>query len=739
MMKKAILLSASLLILCACGGSSTEPVLPAPDPDPVPIPDPTNIADPLFPANPAVTSCGGLDFIKIISAESDANSEPNFEAENAIDGSLVDADRWESSDATASVTLDLGYRHQIKEIGTAWHQGNQSVSTFDLEVSQDGVTYEVLLSSLASSGETRFFDRFDIPDTVARFVRIVSFGDSVADTTALLEASVFGCPLDIGTAPLDEQTVDLTQFNLDPSLPPGNNFDLLSWALDTPEEDPDDGNSLRASELSLDNGYVSDDYFFTADDGGMVFRSTIFGAKTSANTSFTRSELRGMLRRGNTGISTQGVNLNNWVLGYQPETPQQVGGRGGNMKATLKVDHVTTDGSQSHTGRFIIGQIHASQDEPIRLYYKKFPNNERGYIYFAHELRGGDDIWRMVLGPQYPESSENSQPIFTENPEQGIALGEIFSYEIDQSGGRIDVIIRRGDLNGPIIAHEFVNMNDENSEYDVVEEWHYFKAGAYSQNNTGDDDAENNGANSDFDQVTFYHLEVSHPENTLLVDQGGAGFETGNQFASITDTDDSDTGELRYALGSALAQGRLALTYSRTDDNVGSADAFISLFNSANMNDNSILDLRVKDDSFETRFPSRDIDQSIVSVSPGEPQEVIITWEYPNGDTSTGVLPEVSVAIDGTLISEPFFPEGSSPEGGVSTISFRFGNNSAVISAQAMFNIDNIALYSDVAGNVLIFEDDFESYDDGEDLDPNNNASSPYANNTTEAKVAIEP
>lgn len=754
-MYKALVASSAIFILASCGGSSSsddtsedlpdvlvsEPD-PAPTPDPEPAPDPAPVdsvfGEPLFPADISVVSCDGVDYLNLIAVNSDATSAAGFEVSNAIDNSLEPDGRWETQDSTAVLTIDLGYRHEVKEIGTAWYNGDSNITTFDVEVSEDNENYTVLLSSQTSSGETQFFDHYDVDDTAARFVRITSFGDNVSNTTSLLEAAVFGCPLDVAVAPIETQTVDLSQYNLDANASPGDNFDLLSWALDTPEEDPSDGNALRQSERDLADGYESNEYFYTADDGGMVFRSTIFGAKTSANTSFTRSELREMLRRGNTGISTQGVNMNNWVLGYQPATPRQVGGRGGNMKATLKVDHVTTSGSQSHTGRFIIGQIHAEDDEPIRLYYKKFPDNDRGYIYFAHELRGGDDLWFMVVGDEHPESDRDNQPIFTANPEQGIALGEIFSYEIDQTGSRIDVIIRRGDLNGPIIGHQYVDMVERGSNYDVVEEWNYFKAGAYSQNNTGEDDAENNGANSDFDQVTFYSLTNTHPENNLIEDDQPVTGNPGNQFAKIIDTLSSDTGELRYSLPSELAEGRLELRFTRTDDDVGNTDGFISLFNDANRNANSILDLRVRDDSFGIRYPDVDIDEDIAEVTPGSFQTVAITWAYPNGDTSSGQLPTITLQIDGEEAIEPFTPTGSDPVGGVATLSFRFGANSTQVSADAFFAIDDIKLYSDIAGTTLVFEDDFESYADGESLDPDENANSVYNGSTSEATVATE-
>ena len=67
------------------------------------------------------------------------------------------------------------------------------------------------------------------------------------------------------------------------------------------------------------------------------------------------------------------------------------------------------------------------------------------------------------------------------------------------------MIIRRGDSDGEIIGELEIDMDNiipGGTGYDVVDEWMYFKAGAYTQNNTG------NG--NDFDQVRFYRLENSH-------------------------------------------------------------------------------------------------------------------------------------------------------------------------------------------------------------------------------------
>ena len=107
-----------------------------------------------------------------------------------------------------------------------------------------------------------------------------------------------------------------------------------------------------------------------------------------------------------------------------------------------------------------------------------------------------------MLGPA--NSDLGRAPADDANPENGIALDEIFSYEITQQGARIDVVVRRGDRAGPIIGHHYVDMQQQNSGYDVQEEWMYFKAGVYNLNNTGDAE--------DFAQATFYELAASHDD-----------------------------------------------------------------------------------------------------------------------------------------------------------------------------------------------------------------------------------
>ncbi|MBF7074165.1 polysaccharide lyase family 7 protein [Glaciecola sp. MH2013] len=277
---------------------------------------------------------------------------------------------------------------------------------------------------------------------------------------------------------------------LDPNKKPGENFDLLDWSLTLPTDINKDKRADTIYEKPLSDGFELKPFFYTADDGGLVFACPNVGAKTSKNTKYARTELREMLRRGNTRIKTRGITKNNWVFaGAHGSAKRKAGGVEGSLEGTLAVNRVSTTGDEKMLGRVIIGQIHATDDEPIRLYYRKLPGNVRGSIYFAHEVNGGDDVWINMIGTR-----SHTLP----DPEDGIALDEKFSYKISVENEVLFVTLIR--LGKPNITKHY-DMKD--SGYSAGNQYHYFKAGVYNQNN--------GGAEGDYVQATFYHIENTHP------------------------------------------------------------------------------------------------------------------------------------------------------------------------------------------------------------------------------------
>lgn len=271
---------------------------------------------------------------------------------------------------------------------------------------------------------------------------------------------------------------------------PSENFDLSTWNLSIPENNGN-GIATTITVSELNNKYQNNKYFYTSDDGGIVFKCPVDGFKTSANTSYTRVELREMLRGTNTSISTKGVNKNNWVFGTAPSADlNAAAGFDGEMNATLAINNVTTTGNSSHVGRLVIGQIHANDDEPVRIYYRKLKDNALGSIYFAHEPTDGNgsEQWYELIGSRSSSAS---------NPTDGIALNEKFTYSIKVVGDNLTITISR---DGKDDVSKTVDM--VNSGYNVGGQYMYFKAGVYHLNNSGDA--------TDFAQATFYNLDKSH-------------------------------------------------------------------------------------------------------------------------------------------------------------------------------------------------------------------------------------
>lgn len=211
------------------------------------------------------------------------------------------------------------------------------------------------------------------------------------------------------------------------------------------------------------------------------------------------------------------------------------------------------------------------------------------------------------------------------------------------------------------------------------------------------------------------------------------------QAAKITDSMTDDAGELRLKLDSAISQGKLTVSFLKEDkaetaDGVAK-DAYIGLFGESTSTSNAIVDLRIQAD----KFVIRDQDDIAVSVPfvPGVWTDVEMTWDASAATDS--VAPLVTISINGTSVTTEAFSSASSSLSDVMTgvrhVIFKLGDNSSTIP-DAAYYVDDIKLYSDLAGTTIAFEDDFEGYSEGDSLDTDNDAS-PYNSSTAEAVVEL--
>jgi len=278
---------------------------------------------------------------------------------------------------------------------------------------------------------------------------------------------------------------------------PNKVLDLSHWQLSLPIDVKGTGKAATIYEKEIADGFVDPENFYVNEAGdGVVFSSPIKGVLTSKNTTYTRSELREMGRAGDTSIDVKGVNKNNWVFSSAPEADQEKAGAvDGTLDAVLTVDEVTTSGAVWQQGRVIVGQIHANDDEPCKLYYRKFPHHERGSVFVAFEPREEDDKLYPIIGTNVPDYYTQDGEIV--EPEDGIKLGEKWGYQIKVVGNELTVTIRR---EGKEDAVKVIDMSG--GRYDEGGQYMYFKAGVYNQNKTGKPEERTT--------ATFYELKITH-------------------------------------------------------------------------------------------------------------------------------------------------------------------------------------------------------------------------------------
>ncbi len=248
------------------------------------------------------------------------------------------------------------------------------------------------------------------------------------------------------------------------------------------------GDGTRAEDLAE---FEHKDFFYTVIDGTrrwVVYKTPNSGV-TSKNSSNTRTELH---------------EKREW-------TPEE----GGNLTGTCKVMQVSVSGDASVAASYsvVVGQIHSGEgheNEPLKIFYKKFPGHEKGSVFWNYEINtAGDDnsgrwdystpVWgydMSVIG-----TGKNDYP---DEPVDGIMLGEEFSYEVNVYKGIMYLtFISEGHetktFTKNLVESEYINRSDLPEQVEKLfvpigqdgteraiaysGELGYFKQGAYNQTN----------------------------------------------------------------------------------------------------------------------------------------------------------------------------------------------------------------------------------------------------------------
>jgi hypothetical protein len=121
-----------------------------------------------------------------------ASSQIGFPSSNVVDNNLNTI--WSNYGVGSSIQLDLGSSKIICSLDIAWHKGNERQNNFVVSTSQDGKSYKTVLSTI-SSGKSLSYEKYNIADTNARYIRITVNGNtqnnyaSIADIRAPISSS----------------------------------------------------------------------------------------------------------------------------------------------------------------------------------------------------------------------------------------------------------------------------------------------------------------------------------------------------------------------------------------------------------------------------------------------------------------------------------------------------------------------------------------------------------------------
>ena len=221
--------------------------------------------------------------------------------------------------------------------------------------------------------------------------------------------------------------------------------------------------------------------------------------------------------------------------------------------------------------------------------------------------------------------------------------------------------------------------------------------------------------------------EVVEETETETEGETEAEEEANLQVASMTDTSEDNTGELRYDFD-PLSQGKVSLSVIYPADE--GETFYISLFDAGSSTKTEVGDLQLDDGKFKKRIDSELF--TATTFIPGTVVEIDLTW-----DTSVEGAETYSITIDGAEYADiPVSRTNASEESlDVEALSIRFSSNSNV-AAQTVL-VDNIAIYSDIAGTTKVFSDNFEGYAVGDDLSSVDGTE--YHGNTFSTVVAENP
>lgn len=412
-------------------------------------------------------------FISALASDDDGHS-----ADFAIDGDPSDESRWSAKGEGQWLQLELTYPQTLCGVGIQFYKGDERQTMLAVDASMDGSSWQPVVSNTISTGGSNETEYFRFIPRLVQYLKITGYGNTSNDWTSLIEitgvtecepttgnsSSVSSTGVDEPAPTAEPNPVQPPSGDLKAFVPPSDNFNLNAWKLTLPVTEKYyfgsgavstveilPGSNASSDVKPLNQGFEDSSYFYTDDDGAMVFRTPLTGGASTPNSSYVRSELR---------------ELYNWKEG-DSSGEANWGYKGSHtLQARLRVSDYWQDDPQT-----VVGQIHAKESS------------------------------KALLKLQWDGPNKPVRAIINNDPDSGNPFDLTFHTV---STGVFDYIINLTDTVLSITVDnetQTVEFGKNGMSTKWIDHVYYFKAGNYAQ------------ASKDCGgifKVRFYELSVSH-------------------------------------------------------------------------------------------------------------------------------------------------------------------------------------------------------------------------------------
>ncbi|MEK3883302.1 discoidin domain-containing protein [Paenibacillus sp. PL2-23] len=129
---------------------------------------------------------------KLQPAQVTASADDGNVPANTVDGDMTT--RWSArSDNGVGqwIAYDLGQLYQVDYVKLAWSSGHLRQTKFEIEASIDGNRWSTVTEPAWSSGKTEKLEAYEA-GVMARYIRIVGYGNTASGWNSLLETEIYG-------------------------------------------------------------------------------------------------------------------------------------------------------------------------------------------------------------------------------------------------------------------------------------------------------------------------------------------------------------------------------------------------------------------------------------------------------------------------------------------------------------------------------------------------------------------